>query len=600
MDLKLKTLTPLHIGNGEEMHSLDYVVYGNLFYRVSERMFQKFLQNFEKEEVRSHVNVFLAWTRDLTIEIEDLESKKKKSKRNENDFNQQLSSLKKEFNYRSFAKKIEKEDEFTQFLKNNIEPTKISNGTKLKHQVRGMIRTGKRKPYLPGSSLKGAIRTALFYHVLKNHISSEKIEDLLENSISKLQDNKRTKKDFNLESEAKYFADNLTHLAFFCKKENSAGKEIVNDEKLDLLKLLFVSDSYPIDNEETLENVDSYLVTKKKDKRNNKTYITSEKQSQTPSIEAIASGQKIKEANLNFNIEFLYNLKFNRKKQGSDIKVGSEIFWIEIDEKIEQIFGLKMTDIKEKSDVERPAHFQELEEKVINHIIDCVRRFSQKQLEESKEWLNHFVEHDNNSKFSDDIKAGFEQVMERGNGNLINLGYASGFDATTVFYYLLDNQKPQLKEIMELFGIGDKPGSGKKTPGKPYLANPDNFPKSKRLITRQNEIMPLGWLEIMNGPEVPEEERSVVIQEPEVPAAPVEPRYLRGKLKPGTILDGEIISVGKQNKVQLFIAEDNLQTIDIRYGAGFDADKIGKLIEVKVGAVTRKGQVQSGAFKGFR
>lgn len=606
MDLQLKTITPLHVGNGEELHSLNYVVYNKRFYHISSARFYEFLRELGKKE---YVDAFSKWTLDLSSEIDELRDRVRRTRdRNEKrDHNQQLSYLNRQFNYLGFAEQINEKNAFVHFLQKNIKSADMAANDRPKQQIRGMMRIANSgRAYLPGSSLKGAIRTALFYHILENHIPLKKTEQLLDEAIRTTRRSKqnadRSRKRFNLTREAKNFATDLVHLAFFCRRRNSRGQVKENDEMLDLMKLLLVSDSYPVDNKETLENMDSYLVTKVKDKRDrSKTNVIADKQRQPPSVEAIAAGQKLMEAKLNFNVEFLYNLKFNTRKKDDGIKIGSETVWIDIEQKTEQIFGLKMADIEPKSDADRPAYFQKLEEKVLQHIVTCVRKFSQKQLLKSKEWLDNFTEHDRAGRFTGDIESGFERVLRYYNNNLINLGYASGFDATTVFHYLFDNQKPQLKEIMELFGIGDKPGADRnRRPGETYKANPDNFPKSRRLITRRNEIMPLGWLEIMNGPEIPaaEQKRPAAFVEPQQEKEPAKAEYLRGKLKTGVVLDAEVLNA---KQVKLYIAEGNLQTVAVRYGAkGFAPEQTGTIVQVKVGTVNKKKQVLSVGFKGFK
>ena len=43
MKLYLKTITPVHIGNGEELYALDYVMNNNFFYKISQHQFLEFL-----------------------------------------------------------------------------------------------------------------------------------------------------------------------------------------------------------------------------------------------------------------------------------------------------------------------------------------------------------------------------------------------------------------------------------------------------------------------------------------------------------------------------------------------------------------------------
>lgn len=45
MKLYLKTVTPVHIGNGEKLNDLDYFIDANIYYFISQNEFLKFLQN---------------------------------------------------------------------------------------------------------------------------------------------------------------------------------------------------------------------------------------------------------------------------------------------------------------------------------------------------------------------------------------------------------------------------------------------------------------------------------------------------------------------------------------------------------------------------
>ena len=47
MEVLFKTLTPLHIGNGEELNPLDYIKLNSVYYRINQRQFLNFIKNDE-------------------------------------------------------------------------------------------------------------------------------------------------------------------------------------------------------------------------------------------------------------------------------------------------------------------------------------------------------------------------------------------------------------------------------------------------------------------------------------------------------------------------------------------------------------------------
>ena len=57
MKLLLRTLSPLHIGTGEELAPLDYVAYDGQFYRVPQQKFMEFVER----KLPDGPNQFAAW-----------------------------------------------------------------------------------------------------------------------------------------------------------------------------------------------------------------------------------------------------------------------------------------------------------------------------------------------------------------------------------------------------------------------------------------------------------------------------------------------------------------------------------------------------------
>jgi len=163
---RFKVLTPLHIGNGEKLSSqYDFIVKGDIYFRIDiDRLIENPMQA------------------------------------------------------QALSRSLERKD-----FKRGIQPEKVSQytcrleGGTIK-EVNQHIRDIHHRPFIPGSSIKGAIRTAIFWHFLKSNV------DKLKEAIKKvIKDNKKLKN----------FDDELM------------GEVLGKDPHHDLLRLLSVSDSTP-------------------------------------------------------------------------------------------------------------------------------------------------------------------------------------------------------------------------------------------------------------------------------------------------------------------------------------------------------------------
>ncbi|MCX7837706.1 MAG: type III-A CRISPR-associated RAMP protein Csm5 [candidate division WOR-3 bacterium] len=127
MKIKIKVLTPLHIGSGRELMPMEYLIEGNLFHRINMNAlfadpdFQPLIEDFTKlAEAQKYIGAILPF---------DL--------------------LKKHILY-----SLPIVGEARDYLKNN------------KTVVKEFIKSAG-KVYIPGSSLKGSILSAVFWHSLK-------------------------------------------------------------------------------------------------------------------------------------------------------------------------------------------------------------------------------------------------------------------------------------------------------------------------------------------------------------------------------------------------------------------------------------------------
>ena len=610
MEVLFKTLTPLHIGNGEELNPLDYIKLNSVYCRINQRQFLDFIKNDD-----SIIEKYNEWVIGSKNKIDQLEYENRKQWANNSkgDFYQQLSALRKEFNLLSFIEKnTSLKNNFINFLNESKDIVKIRYSAEPKDHIRGLMKTSNNFPYVPGSSIKGAVRTALLYNFLSN--TDKKV--IAEIIISNIQDFSKEKQMYNIRKEEfeknnrgkqfferfstdkyfKTFGGKIEQLAFYCKAIDENDKTKDDDDRFDILKLLSFSDAILEKNEITLANLNLYLILKEKDRYSGKFEETAKRQTQAPCVEAIPENSFFR-VDIDFNIQFLLNLK--DKIQNDSVIQGDKTVWIGIREKVKNIFNLDIYEITKEN-------AEQKQKGVIEHIFYCMRQFSKDQLEFEKKWIADFTAKDRSNQFRNKIITGYKPIFEN-EGILLHLGFTSGFFGLTEFlFYKSDNElKSLIKQVMELFSIGDKPGTDKKRrPDEKYTANPDKFPKSRRLTEVNGALKPMGWIQLSNNEELealnlkfknePESFEEVARKVREAK----DPKLFTGKLKQGAgPIDAEVVKSGNPNFVKLFI-EGIEYPVEMR--GNNSPLETGKIVVVFINQITAKGEIKQVGFKGFK
>jgi hypothetical protein len=327
----------------------------------------------------------------------------------------------------------------------------------------------------------------------------------------------------------------------------------------------------------------------------------SQQQTQAPGVEAVLPGTRL-DVRLNFNAELL--LQLHRKAGDTGVGVGRETHFIGWRERAKVLFNLTEADfsaVPERAKSDHPA-VEAIRKKALEHVLECCRRFSDAQAAKLKDWVGNFAQYvdERRDRFMRrDIESGTQAVFAT-TGTRLHLGFATGFEGMTVVLHLLKNHKKQFADIMDLFGIGDSPSAWKnRRPGQTYQANPDRFPTSRRLATRRDAILPLGWLEQLDdsAPAATAPVPLVSNQRIENPSAsaasptPAAPYFLRGALKPGAELDAELLAGGNPGRFKLFIREDFLPEVTIKYAAGFKVEDVGRVARLRVKNVSGNSMV---------
>ncbi len=610
MELQLRTLTPLHVSDGSQLHSFDYVLHSGRFYRISQQQLYQFIESADANKPEQPTALaFAKWANDMATQIENVERDRRNAGRQGGrDYNQELSRLRSQYNLLSFAKIVGQEREFLDFLNQKSNMVRalplLMEGGRPRQEIRGFQRDGLGRAYLPGSSIKGCIRTALLYHYLTEHADTKEIGDLLKKQVEKIKSDRdeaeKRKMRFSIDKYKKAFGESVEHLAFNAEMVTERKQRRFSEAQNDLMRCLLVSDVTLPDEGIGVDNIDLYLVKKLPKGQGTQ----AQRQTQSPAIEALMPNQRLS-FHLEFNLDLLLQLHHADKTVEEDgIKVGQEIHFIGWRKRAAWLFGLQTNDFDSIPKGTKPndPRYKSLVDKALAHILACVQRFSDAQAMAYVNWQENYRKKENQNDAdaknnAANVGAGAGSIHVE--GLRFHLGFATGFEGMTEVLYLLANHKRLFSDIMELFGIGDSPSAWKtRRPGETYRANPDQFPKSRRLVTRTGIALPLGWLALADAKAQPPVGGFSTTAD--LSPAPVAPTYLRGTLKIGAEVNAELLNEGNPGKFKLFIRQDYEPTIELKYAAGFKPEDIGRIALLRIKNIRGKEEVLAVEFLRFK
>ncbi|MEO0075517.1 MAG: type III-A CRISPR-associated RAMP protein Csm5 [candidate division WOR-3 bacterium] len=266
MKLKIKILSPVHIGSGEKKTKIDYIIENGKAYFINEDLFNDLISQ------RHLSGQFMSWIQ-----------------KGGDDISQFLN------NYPDIKEKIIAEPIYSLPVKETP-----------KNEVHLHIKDSKNNFYIPGSSIKGAIRTALLYTALKNTDFDHKILE----GLPKVEKKRSNQLAMGIEQ------------LFFRAGVRKEDKIIYNDAKYDLLRFIHISDAYPITAEYSILPII--------------TYSDDCKEIIRIYAEVIERGEFI----CDFNIDVLTLLKLKNHNEENE--------WIGLKDKFKKIFDIDLSSISEK------------------------------------------------------------------------------------------------------------------------------------------------------------------------------------------------------------------------------------------------------------
>lgn len=538
--LYLTTLAPVHIGTGNSLEPFDYVILDNVLYRLDvDNIFQQLYDRHPDS-----VDKVFEWIATTKTQLEKEGNNKKQSQIRKN-FTL-LNFIRGKVNDTALAQSIQ--EQLRKDGAGALYSAECIDSSMKKKEVRECVKTALSEVYIPASSLKGSIRTALLAYAVRRlpDRTKEKIAEQLSITLRKQNNPKEIDKVLDKE-------------IFFCVSANQQA-----DAKYDLMKLIRISDSSSRPPKDCLciFPVDLYLKSGKEPR-----------QEQTPLVEAIKTGETF-EVTITIDVDFLRTaarlLSNNDPIFGKALRIGCE-------EKIHRLFGIDLRSVEKISN-------QELEDKIIQHLLTVVKEFSDEVKKNEQQWAQ-VVSSDSRSKFKGAAAKMLEYyrtLPERA----MKIGYASGFPATTIFLTMKNDDKLRSveKALLQELKIGMPRNSNKQ--GKIAKEfNIEKFPTSRRYVTLSEvPVSPIGWVELSQTPI----EKSPVRQQHASTTSPSQPPL------PADAVQAVVVEVLGPKLVKVQVMEGKYQSqIHPLSGNIFGNLGIVKDSLIYVSVVEQKGKLQT-------
>ncbi len=456
MKLKLKTLTPVHISTGINLEPFDYLIKDENIYRIS---LPKAIEVIS-EDVPDAPEQFAEW---LDEQLFKFDSQKNTQYQHAN---KSQSKIRREINFGVFCRAVLKKPALVdKLIKSAVVyemplPFGMANNT----QVNEQIKSSDNLPYIPGTSIKGAVRTALAANAWLKLTDSERAKIT--------QNTKRSMGQFNPKRYYKDKDEELMKLLFSCRTSDNSKSDAA---RFSIFKFFHFSDAHFVSAEQkdVMQANPVFLYLKDK-----------EPQPQTNAQEMISAGS-ILEFDLFVDTDGLWRA-YKESKTGTGI-------WLDLEMKIERLFDTKIAEIKK----------DELEKKLAGAMFAVLNKHARQTFDRDLKWfdgLRYFTQKNGIAEATIKRISNFFASGIPADGGTLKTGWGSGFLSTTIFHSIKQTNEPFVKEMFHDLKIGEarqKGGYGDRE----QQSTPTNlnyFPKSRRM-TAQQLLIPesvMGWIQI--------------------------------------------------------------------------------------------------------
>ena len=448
MERIVQCLSPVHIGTGKELEPFDYIVDGQRYIRVHldavlERMGPK------------QADALAAWVSEQADQMLKLGKKASDDIRR----SMQLSNF-------PGADAALREALCTD---KKLAQYHGDRGFERNLQVREQVKSADDTPLIPGSSLKGALRTALAFAALQEMEQNERhtLGRALEGVVRQAEAAKRRGHNRDINRLKERIGQEIEQAVFRCGAEQR-GRISYGDIHYDLMRAVSISDTYDAQAELIVPQI--YTFVEQRTREGNTRLAT-----QAPLIaEAHTPGNTFR-LRLRIDGGLLRAIRHNRRLDK----------WIDFEQRVQRAFGPEVARLL--SD----ASDEQIEQAVINRLEEAARCFAKAIVVAEQCWE---VEHGHGStRDLKDFYNGLDDLIGKGLVPL-RLGWGSHFMATTLLLVLKEDAdwSPIIERCFQAFDIGERGGRGRRSE---HQIDLDDFPRSRRLVAAgRRPVAPLGWI----------------------------------------------------------------------------------------------------------
>ena len=467
MERIVQCLSPVHIGTGKQLEPFDYIVDGQRYIRVH-------LDAVLEQMTPEQADRLAAWVSEQADQLVGLEQQRDQGG-DRTRLNERISELRRNMqlsNFRggdaSFQEAIRTDATLARY--------QADRGFERNLQVREQVKSADDTPLIPGSSLKGALRTALAFAALEEMEPDDRqaLGQSLERTVRQAEEAKQRRYNRDLNRLKERIGQEIEQAVFRCGKEQR-GRISYRDIQYDLLRGVSVSDTYDAQTELIVPQI--YTFVEQRTLQGNTRLVP-----QAPLIaEAHAPGNTFR-LRLQVDGGLLQAIRRNRRRGE----------WIDFEQRVQRAFGPEVARLL--SD----ASDEQIGLAVVNRLEEAARRFARAIVEAEQHW-----EESHGYGTTHDIKGFYNRLDDLiGKGQVpLRLGWGSHFMANTLLLVLKEDAgwRPILERCFRAFDIGVPPrrhrGRGRESERHIDL---DDFPRSRRLIAAgRRPIAPLGWIALV-------------------------------------------------------------------------------------------------------
>lgn len=452
MERMVQCLSPVHIGTGTDIEPFDYIVDGQRYIRID---LDAVLERMTPEQA----DALASWASERADRIVEASGCQR------DDIRRDMQLLNFPGADAALKKALRKDAALRHYCGDW--------GFERNLQVREQIKDADETPCIPGSSLKGALRTALAFVALEEMGPAERqaVGRRIEQKVRRAEEAKTRRQQRDLRRLQESIGQAIEQAVFRCGKKRKDRVDY-SDIHYDLMRAVSVSDTYNAQAELIVPQI--YTFVEQRD-RTGKTRLDS----QAPLIaEAHAPGNTFR-LRLQVNGALLRAASENRSNNE----------WIDFDQRVQRAFGPEVARLLPN------ASGEQIEQAVIARIEAAARRFAQAVVAAEQGWEDA---HGHGSTAA--LKDFYNRLAGLiGEGQVpLRLGWGSHFMATTLLLVLKEdaNWRPLLERCFRVFELGLPKRRGQNKG--PRTIDLDDFPRSRRLAASgRRPVAPLGWVALV-------------------------------------------------------------------------------------------------------